>query len=593
MALILIADDSKIICDIYRNMLDMMGHTPLICSNGLEALEAFKDEVPDLALLDVDVPLMNGIDVCKEIRKLPSGKNVPIIIAYSSNNENDVLRGLDAGADDYLIKPVQSVLLAVKIKKLLEFSILYKEDCKLAEKHALVADRYLIEKVIGYGPHSIVFLAQDSERANENVALKLLKYDLAQRDIMKLFINIARRCMNADCENLVHIYDTGLKDDRIYVAMQYESEGSLCAKIRFRSLLDWEACKLGLDIVRALAVLKKQGVLHLNVKPENIMISNSEYKLTDFGIVIPRTSKDIPIGKELWNKLEYVCPEYLTGEYDLSARSDVYSLGVILYEAVTNNNPFIASKPMASIAKQSNYIPAPLYKLNDTISIKFSKTLVAMLDKNPEKRPRLLELEQIFSKLYEELKHSSKHKIKTIKKSSRVKLPNLKSEQDSAGKKIVKEFESFMQPASISKRSFKEKLSIYKTPILIIAIVVIFSWVVYINGLADGIFSSSDVSKPTVKESLKIVRCEDGHNSKVRFTSIDQARCQRCGKTAGIAYQCMRCKHKFPAPPAAKNITKKLKSAFEKNRYKCPKCKSAKTKSEAIAVDNVEIQGNK
>ena len=581
MALILIADDSEIICDIYRNMLDMMGHTPLICSNGLEALEVFKDEVPDLVLLDVNMPLMNGIDVCKEIRRLPSGKNVPIIIASSSNSENDVLRGLDAGADDYLIKPVQSVLLAAKLKKLLGFSILHKEDCKLAEKHALVADRYLVERVIGYGPHSIVFLAQDSEKENKDVALKLFKYDLAHRDIIELFINIAKRCMNTDCENLVHIYDTGLKDNRIYMAMQYESEGSLYAKISSRSLLDWEACKLGLDIVRALAALKKQGVLHLNVKPENIMISKSEYKLADFGIVIPRTSEDIPIGKELWNKLEYVCPEYLTGEYDLSARSDVYSLGIILYEAVTNNNPFIASNPAAIIAKQSNYIPAPLYKLNNTISVEFSELLTAMLDKDPEKRPRLRELEQKFSKLYEKLKHASKHKTQIIKKSSRVKLPNLKSEQNSAGKKIVKEFESFIQPASISKRSFKEKLSIYKTPILIITIVIILSWLVYIGGFADGIFSSSDVSKPTVKGSLKIVRCEDGHNSKVRFASIEQARCQRCGKTAGLAYQCMKCKHKFPLPPVPKKMTKKQKAEFEKNRYKCPKCKSSSTKNES------------
>lgn len=340
MALVLVAEDSELIGDVYRNMLDMIGHTPIICTNGLKAVEAFKEQEPDLVLLDVKMPVMDGIEACREIRSLPAGRNVPIIIISSEKNEKDVLRGLSAGADDYLAKPVKSTILASKLKTLLGFAALHKEDWELAEKHVLLMDRYLIEKVIGYGPHSVIFLAKDSKDDDKEVAVKLLKENFARPDIADLLGSIIKSYMSTDCKNLVRISDVGLKDGRVYTAMEYEKEGSLSTRIKARTLADWEACKLGLDVVRGLIALKRAGVLHLNVKPENIMIDKEDYKLSDFGIVISRVSKDIPLDMDLWNRLEYISPEYLTGDYDLSARSDVYSLGIVLYEAVTGDNPF-------------------------------------------------------------------------------------------------------------------------------------------------------------------------------------------------------------------------------------------------------------
>ena len=587
MALVLVAEDSALICDIYRDMLDMMGHTPIICTNGLKAVEAFKEQEPDLVLLDVKMPVMDGIEACKQIRSLPSGRRVPIIIISSDNNENDVLRGLKAGADDYLSKPVQNALLAAKLKTLLGFAALHKDDCELAENHTLLVDRYLIEKVVGYGPHSVIFLAKDTEQDDREVAVKLLKEDFARADIAELFISITKKYMRAESENLVHIYDAGWKDNRIYTAMEYEREGSLFARMRSRTLADWEACKLGLDIVRGLFALKKAGVLHLNVKPENIMIDDDSYKLSDFGVVISRVSKDIPIEMDLWNKLEYISPEYLTGDHDLSARSDVYSLGIILYEAVSGDNPFLSPNPVASITRQSNYVPPALNKLNETISLRFSDTIAAMLKKDPEERPRLRELEEIFSKLYEFLKYASKHEARVIKKRANVKVPKvpasrtLTKKEDALKSKATENLNRFLEESPISKRYLVPKVPFHKNIVLRVSLIVLVLSLSALFGSAiDSAFNTPEVSEAASQGPLNAVRCSNGHNTVMRFIDIDKARCLKCGEPVGMAYRCLKCGHKFTLPPMPDNLTEEEIINFEKNKYKCPKCKSMNTKSE-------------
>ncbi len=589
MALILVAEDSALICDVYRDMLDMMGHTPIICTNGRKAVDAFKEQEPDLVLLDVKMPVMDGIEACKEIRSLPSGRNVPIIIISSDNNEKDVLRGLKAGADDYLSKPVKNALLAAKLKTLLGFSALHKEDCELAENHTLLMERYLIEKVVGYGPHSVIFLAKDTEQDDREVAVKLLKEDFAREDIAELFISITRNYMRAESENLVRIYDSGWKDNRIYAAMEYEQQGSLFARMRSRTLADWEACKLGLDVVRGLFALKKAGVLHLNVKPENIMIDDDDYKLSDFGVVVSRVSKDIPLDMDLWNKLEYISPEYLTGDHDLSARSDVYSLGIILYEAVSGDNPFLSPNPVASITRQSNYVPPPLNKLNDAISLKFSDTIVAMLRKNPEERPRLRDLEEIFSKLYEFLKYASKHEAKVIKKRTGVKVPEVPAAKKLSKQEIVQKSKAtenlnkFLKDSPVSKRYLMPKVPFHKNIFLRIFLILLVLVISVLFGSAiDSIFNSQSVSEAASLGPLNAVRCSNGHNTVMRFIDIHEARCKKCGKTVGMAYRCLECRNKFILPLMPDNLNEEEIAAFKKNKYRCPKCKSMNTESEKV-----------
>ena len=592
MALVLVADDSSIVCEVYKDMLDLMGHTSIICSDGLQAVEAFKNKTPDLVLLDVNMPVLNGIDACKEIRRIPAGVTIPIVMISSLDDEEDVLRGLNAGADDYLPKPVKSTFLAAKLKNLLGTAALHKDDFELAKTKTTLAGRYSIKKVLGYGSHSVVFLATDAEKDDTEIAIKLLKRDFACMDIAEPFVDVARKYMEAKCNNLVQIYDVAMYDGRAYLAMEYVPGGCVLSRLRARTIADWEACKLGLDIVRALIAVKEQGALHLDIKPENIMINGPDFKLADFGIMIPRESATVPVGMELWSTPEYICPEYLSGEQDISARSDVYSLGVTLYQAVSGENPFAASSSASSMFRQINLTPPPLKELDESIAQGFSDAVDAMLDKDPDERPRLVELEEIFSKLYDYLKYASTHKGEFVKENSGEEMPDIPadhewSEADIAKRnKAQKAMDALLKTSKITARRMGKELQAYKIPRAGVAIIlVVLLACIAVGMILDRAMNARVVPISEANGPLNAIQCTNGHRTEKRFMDIEDISCEKCGKPVGLAYNCLKCKKKFPLPEPDENMTEEELEKFDENRYKCPSCKSSNTIAELTTRD--------
>ncbi|MFA6291339.1 MAG: response regulator [Victivallales bacterium] len=172
-AKILVADDSVIYQVGYMQMLEFLGHEVVMCGNGLQAVKRFKETRPELVILDVDMPEMNGFEACREIRKTPEGLNVPIIMVSSGDTEEDIVNGMNSGANDYLIKPVKEAHMIAKLKTFLKFTVVHKDDLELVRKHVVFAGRYIIEKLVGYGPHSVVFLGRDKKNGRR-VAVKLV-----------------------------------------------------------------------------------------------------------------------------------------------------------------------------------------------------------------------------------------------------------------------------------------------------------------------------------------------------------------------------------------------------------------------------------
>ena len=584
MALILVADDSSIVCDVYKDMLDLMGHRSIICHDGQQAVEAFQNRNPDLVLLDVNMPVMDGIEACKAIRRMASGITVPIVMISALDDEEDVLRGLNAGADDYLPKPVKSTFLAAKLKNLLGTAALHKDDFELAKAKTAIAGRYHIKRVLGYGTHSVVFLAADSENGDNEIALKLLKRDFACLDISEPFIEIAGRYKMAESDHLVKIYDIGVYNGRPYLVMEYVPDGSVLSRLRSRTFADWEACKLGWDIVKALISVKEQGALHLDIKPENIMIDGQGYKLADFGILIPRESATVPVGMDLWSTPEYICPEYLNAEHDISSRSDVYSLGVTLYQAVSGENPFSASSPASSMFRQTNLIPPPLNELDDSIALGFSDAVDAMLDKNPDERPRLPELEEIFSRLYDYLKYASIHKAEAVKENEEVEIPAVRSEKEwseaelAERNKAGKAMDSMLKNSKITARRLGKELQAYKIPKAGVAIIlVVLLSCIIIGMLIDRAMNSRVIPIAESQGPLNVVQCPDNHRFEIRFKDITKVRCKVCGKPVGRAYNCLNCKKTFALPRPKDGMTESELEIFEMTQHNCPYCKSSKT----------------
>jgi serine/threonine protein kinase/CheY-like chemotaxis protein len=406
MARIIVADDNLLIRKIYENTLQYMGHEYILCENGQIAYDEFCKDKTDLVILDMDMPVMNGLETCQKIRQLPAGISVPIIIVSAHEGEEDITRGLNAGANDYLIKPIKEAHLIAKLKSFLNVSALKDGDIHLVKKKVQLAGRYEFRRILGYGSNAVVFLAYDLQDNNNLVAIKLLKEDSEKPEIVNAFFSTAEKVQSLNHPNILKIYHYGQFQQRLYVVLEYSSYGDLATMIKPAPLGENDILKLALDMVHALSELEKNDLLHLDIKPENILIQDNQFKLADFGMVTERESATMPMNAGLWATMAYISPEYLTGDADLSIKSDIYSLGVTLYYAATGGNPFSSDKASVAMYNQLNLIPPAVSECVEDFSLSLSEVIQSMLNKNPLERPGLNELLVALSKLMPESDYS-------------------------------------------------------------------------------------------------------------------------------------------------------------------------------------------
>jgi twitching motility two-component system response regulator PilG len=116
---ILVVDDSASILELETTMLKLLGYEPIAVSSGMEALKVLAQEVPDMALLDVMLPDMDGYKICKHIKGNPASAHIPVVMVTAKKTSADVEQGKKAGADEYVTKPFKSLEIAALIKKLL------------------------------------------------------------------------------------------------------------------------------------------------------------------------------------------------------------------------------------------------------------------------------------------------------------------------------------------------------------------------------------------------------------------------------------------------------------------------------------------
>ncbi|GAA3448057.1 response regulator transcription factor [Planomonospora venezuelensis] len=119
MAIVLVAEDDADIRDLIIFKLEQTGHAVTAVGDGLSALKAAREQTPDIILLDVMMPGMSGIDVCRELRRIPETAGLPIILLTARAQESDVATGLTAGADDYIVKPFSPRVLADRVHSVL------------------------------------------------------------------------------------------------------------------------------------------------------------------------------------------------------------------------------------------------------------------------------------------------------------------------------------------------------------------------------------------------------------------------------------------------------------------------------------------
>ncbi|HEX5847833.1 MAG TPA: protein kinase [Rubrobacter sp.] len=248
--------------------------------------------------------------------------------------------------------------------------------------------RYVLGESLGSGGMGEVYLAHDGV-LERDVALKVLRTQYAgDEEFAERFKWEARSAASLSHPNIVQVYDRGeTEDGTSYIAMEYVPGGTLKEQITRRAPFgDSDAAAVGAQIADALEAAHEQGMIHRDIKPQNVLVTASgDLKVTDFGIARAASAMTNTASGAIFGTAAYISPEQALGE-PVGPASDLYSLGVILYEMLTGELPFSADNSIAVCMKHVNEPPVPPQVVNPEISDGMSALVLMLLAKHPGDR---------------------------------------------------------------------------------------------------------------------------------------------------------------------------------------------------------------
>jgi serine/threonine-protein kinase len=254
---------------------------------------------------------------------------------------------------------------------------------------AALAGRYRIERELGRGGMATVYLARD-ERHHRNVALKVLLPELGAVLGVERFLAEIRVTANLQHPHLLPLFDSGEADGQLFYVMPYVDGESLRARLeRERQLPIDEALRIAIAVAGALDYAHRHGVIHRDLKPENVLLHEGQPLVADFGIALAVSNaggqRVTQTGLSLGTPA-YMSPEQATGDRFIDGRTDVYSLGAMLYEMLTGDPPHTASTAQAIIARVLTEKPRPVRTIRDTVPPMVEAAIEKALAKLPADR---------------------------------------------------------------------------------------------------------------------------------------------------------------------------------------------------------------
>ena len=260
-----------------------------------------------------------------------------------------------------------------------------------------LSDRYRIEREIGAGGMATVFLAQDL-RHDRRVALKLLRPELSAVIGAERFLAEIKLTANLQHPHILPLFDSGevVVDNPdgaqryLFYVMPFVEGESLRARLnREKQLPVAEAVRIAVEVASALDYAHRHGVVHRDIKPENILLHDGQALVADFGIALAASkaggNRMTETGMSLGTP-HYMSPEQAMGEREITARSDVYALGVVLYEMLTGDPPFTGSTAQAIVARVLTEPPRPILPQRHTIPPEVEAAILVALEKLPADR---------------------------------------------------------------------------------------------------------------------------------------------------------------------------------------------------------------
>jgi len=276
--------------------------------------------------------------------------------------------------------------------------ILYAVSDLLADLQSHFVDKYVLERELGGGGMSRVFVARD-ERLDRRVVIKLLPPQVTATISAERFKREIMLAAQLQHPNIVPVLSAGELGTLPYFVMPFIDGESLRARMMRGPLSARETVTILKDVVRALGFAHNRGIIHRDIKPDNVLLAAGAAVVTDFGVakaisasrqqqgVRPVAPTMTGVGTSLGTPA-YMAPEQAAADPSTDHRADLYALGIVAYEMLTGAPPFHGRTPQALLAAQLSEIPAPLTSRRYDVSVPLSTLVMQCLEKEPAKRPK-------------------------------------------------------------------------------------------------------------------------------------------------------------------------------------------------------------
>lgn len=399
MAAILVVDDEAGIREFMVETLSVDGHSITEAVDGSEALGCLNRRRFDLLITDLRMPgPLDGIGLLKAARAAHPEMKVIVLTAYGT--VGTAVDAMKLGANDYLEKPVSGPTeLRILVSRALEARIKNGNGAHAAadpmkqlasEVGRALGPDYDVEGTLGRGGYAVIFRVHD-RRLNRQLAAKVLLPEFAAiTDTAERFRREAQTVARLSHPNIVPVYFVGREGDVPCLVMPFIEGEALSALLDRQGKLALPlVLRITRDVAAALDFAHQAGVIHRDVKPDNILLQSTTSRslLTDFGIakaLAPGSSGTGPgtfIGTP-----RYVSPEQATGEQDLDARTDIYSLGVVVYEMISGKPPFAGGNALRTLGQHVSARVPPLHKRIPGVNRHIDVVIARALAKGPAER---------------------------------------------------------------------------------------------------------------------------------------------------------------------------------------------------------------